>query len=437
MKYLKTYDNFEPIKHNLAKPFKVKKNIDTSINHLNTRIKSLRKRLGNQKFGYGKLRRKRTEMNTDKNQKIQKLKDLSFKKIKQTTYLIEHPLKENAENPKNLLEVLEFPDFKPEDIEKYIGLDKKDYKIEEDYYHNPTYDENQLTLLIKPKKLENLMDIDDYNGGIIEYLLRLDSSYRDYKYDIQDDELNYLQNYLADDVLNKIKELGKLFDYKIKPRKEGKIHEFFDYLGLKSELEDFKNEMRYEHERAIEKTAGVILKSIPFNICYSRDSDFNLELNFQYEEMKNYIKENKLFKVTTIKEFLENISESSDFNYEFEYEHYDELGDFKDLKSSVEDAVDKYLDSPDDIFVNLIEVDNLELFKKKVDLAYFDYVYDRWVKNKRVSMNLFQLAKEYNNSIVTWLKSKEFENIIYKRSKDEIDNYEEFVFGEDVRAFNL
>jgi hypothetical protein len=117
MKYLKTYENFKPIKNNLEKPFKIKKNIDKSIRYLQKGIKSLRKRLDNDDNinNPAKIQKdKRSKMNKDKNDKIQQLKDLTFKQIKQNTYIRNNPVNENIKNSKNLIEVLESEDFKPE-----------------------------------------------------------------------------------------------------------------------------------------------------------------------------------------------------------------------------------------------------------------------------------------------------------------------------------
>jgi hypothetical protein len=435
MRYIKTYENFKPIKHNLAKPFKIKKNIDTSINHLKKRIKSLRKRLDDQKFGYGKVRRQRSEMNKDKNEKIQKLNDLTFKKIKQNVYLKEHPIKENIDNPKNLFNILNSPNFKPEDIDKYIGFDENDYQIEAeiDYYSNKKVSD-EIKLLIKSEELEDLVNIEN---GIINYLFHVRSDYGGYEYYVDNNELDYLSNYLTDDILNKIKKLGELFEYDIDPNKEGEIHEFFNYLGLKRDLDDFKMEISSENEEAVRKSAKAILVSVPFEIDQNYSKNFDLSLNFQYDVVKEYIEKHKLFEVKTIKEFVENVYEFSEFNYDFEYNLCDYIGHYDDLKRSVENVVEKYLDSPDDIFIKLIEVDNLELFKKKINLANFDYIYDTCKDYSRVRLNLFEFAKLFNNSITEWFKSEEFENIIKKRSKEEFENYKNFILGEDAEKYNL
>jgi hypothetical protein len=106
MKYIKTYENFKPIKINSEKPFKVKKNIDKSIQHLQRGITSLRRRID-------KPVRKRdvnksAKLNKDKNIKIQKLKDLQYKKLKQQEHLRNNPVNENLENLENAVDLVTY-----------------------------------------------------------------------------------------------------------------------------------------------------------------------------------------------------------------------------------------------------------------------------------------------------------------------------------------
>lgn len=93
MKYLKTFENFKPIKNNLEKPFKIKKDIDRSIHHLQKGIKALRRRIPSENDI-----KKRTKITLDANQKVRDLAELQLKKVKQNIYLNEHPIDENINN---------------------------------------------------------------------------------------------------------------------------------------------------------------------------------------------------------------------------------------------------------------------------------------------------------------------------------------------------
>ena len=428
MKYLKTYENFKPIKINSHKPFKVNKKLDKSTRVLQKGVKSLKNMLNVKKNEFKWKRR--AEINKGITTKNKKLQDLNFQKLKQAEYLRNNPdpVNENRylksyklfenddEDTPNLISILESPDFKPEDILKHIGLDEKDYEIDTDYHRNPEYSNEGVKLLIYDNLLENLMNIEN---GFISYIQRITSSYRDYEYYVDDDELNYIYSYLSGSTIEKIKELAKLFDYEIDTNEEGEIKDFFEYLGLEKLLDEVKSEISMENERAVEKKAQTLLDSLPFSISpkYS-GSKKNLEIDIDYETIIEYMKKNKI-EVKTLKELFENLEESSDFDYDFEYEgKYEFLGDFKDVNNVVETAMENYIDNPDDVFVKLIECDNLKLFKEKIDLANFTYTYDSWINYNRNRLNLFELAKHYNKSILQWFKSYEFQKQILEDKTD-------------------
>jgi glycerophosphoryl diester phosphodiesterase len=439
MKYIKTYENYTPIKINSAKPFKVKKGLLKNAIYLQKGIKSDRKRLEKEKDQH-----KRTKLNNDKNSKIKKLRDVSFKTIKQAEYFRNNPVKENYsdDEKKNLMQVLESPDFKPEDIVNYIGLDEEDYKLKSGSYYRyePEYSKDNITLHVNSKDLERLLNLDD---GIINYIRKLTDYHNDYEYYVEDEELNYLNSYLPVETITNIKKFAKLFKFKLKYDKdgikEGEIVNLFEYLGLKDKLKDFKNEISMEKERAVESEAKDLLKSLPFSLNYSdiRDDKFDIELVFDYSEVIEYIKENNL-EVKTLMEFLENVSKfTNDFNYEFETEASQETDGFKDLIRDVDNTIENYTISPDDIFVKLIQVDNLKAFKENFNKAIFSYNYDVYIDYKKVEMNLFKLALYYKGQILDWIMTPEFENKIKNKSAQDFESYEQFIYKEQAAKFNI
>jgi len=436
MKYIKTYENFKPITINSAKPFKVKKGLLKNAVYLQKGIKSDRKRLGREKDPA-----KRTKLNNDKNSKIQKLKSISFKTLKQAEYLRNNPVKESYsddedDDKQNLIQILESPDFKPEDIVNYIGLDEKEYitKSSSYYRYEPEYDKDKLIIFMKSRKLEDLMELEE---GIINHLLSFGSYGNSQDYYVDDDELDYIYSYLSEETLNKIKEFSKLFNYEIDPGEENEIHKLFNYLGLKSELDDFKMEIAMENERAIDKAARALIKSLPFELSFEHTGDFDIELVFDYESIIEYMKKHNM-NVKTIKEFLENIYEASDLSYEFEEDKYKFMGDFEDLKKEVNNVINDYMISPDDIFPKLIEVDNLEAFKENFDKAEFNYDYDVRIDYDNKKLDLFNLARFYKGEILQWFVSPEFENRLKEeKSEDDFENYEQFIYKANAAKFNI
>jgi len=438
MRYIKTYDNFTPIKINNAKPFKVKANLAKSIQVLQKSIQSLRRRLQTEES-----MKRRSEMNRDINTKVQKLKELTFYQLKQAEHFKNNPIVESSDNDEDkitLLQILESKDFKPEDIINYIGLGDKEYRIPTKYSYSddgpmyiPDFDDKGVTIYTNSSILEKLMDIE---GGIIYYLLQFSASYNNYEYDVEDDELNYINNYLSDDIINKIKKLSDIFSYKLDLEEGEEIRKFFEYLGLNDELENFKTEISYENERGVSKAANALLESLPFNVNTEYKDDFNLELYFEYDTIIEYMKKHNM-KVENIKDFLENIYEASDFSYDFEYEMKQEyMGDFEDLKKEIDKVVQKYIDSPDDIFPKLIECDNLELFRNKFELSIFDYSYSYWNNGKRKQGDLFDMARDYNGKILQWYSTAEFK----EKVKEKVDSvyYDELIKKiEDYEALEM
>lgn len=437
MKYIKTYENFTPIKINSAKPFKVKKGLLKNAIYLQKGIKSDKKRLEKEKDSH-----KRNKLNNDKNSKIKKLRDVNFKTLKQAEYFRNNPVKESylEDDEKNLIQVLESPDFKPEDIVNYIGLDEEDYKLKSGSYYRyePEYYDDKLFIFMKSSELDNILNKQE---GTTNFILTLDAYYNNYEYYVDDSELDYLGNYLPKETIIELKKFAKLFKYKLKFDKDGikecEIYNFFIYLGLKDKLDDFKNEISMENERAVEKLARHLIKSLPLILSFEHNGDFDIELEFNYKKIVEYMKENKL-EVYSIKELLENVSEFTDFSNEIEYDGgKEEYIDYKDLIRDVDNTIENYTISPDDIFVKLIQVDNLKAFQDNFSKAIFNYNYDVFIDYKKMEMNLFKLAAHYKGEILQWFMTKEFEEKMKKRTADEFESYEQFIYKEQAAKFNI
>lgn len=300
-----------------------------------------------------------------------------------------------------------------EKILDYIGLDKDDYEIKSSYYDrnfpkNVMFNDSDITILIHSKDIENMMNVEE---GIINYLLQISSYYSNYTYEMDDSEYDYIHTYLSGNTLNEVKILAEIFDFEIDPEEEGAILELFLELGLKKDLEDIKSEIQMENERAVEKAAKYIIELLPFSVENSSDSKKDLELSFSYQEVIDYIKKHNL-KVKTFKDLLENIYDSDEFSYEFEYGDlkHDNLGNFEDVNNKVSEICTNYINSPEEIFPKLIFIDNLELIKNKKDLADFIYEFNVYLdyENKN-RYTLFELAVKLNNNILQWFKSYEFQ----------------------------
>ena len=259
MKYIKKFEYYAPIKINNEKPFKIDDNIADKIAYMQDSLKKLRKRVQNEKD-----RKTQAELNSEINIKVKKLSDLTFKQTKQVAYLKNNPITESSdvvdETP-NLIKILSSKNFKPEDIIKYIGFDENDAIINSEkefrypYTSEPSYDEQGVTLLIKTKVIEDILELE---SGSLEFVMQFTNSYNNYEYYVDNDELDYLCDYIKPETNNKIIKLSKMFGFnsKLNIKEKGKIVELFNYLSLDDDLETFKNEISMEHELSVEKSAN-------------------------------------------------------------------------------------------------------------------------------------------------------------------------------------
>lgn len=283
------------------------------------------------------------------------------------------------------------------EIEKYIDLDF-DYKV--DYPYNS---DTQFELLLNEEDLENLLGISE---GTIQYIRQMASDYNDYEHYIEKDELEYVGNYLSGDTLKEIEKLAEFTGIDIDVDKQGEILRLLEELGLNGVIDDMMTEIRMEHERALEDSASDIINSLPFELGYpSYSRSFNTELTFDVGNMIDYIEKYSL-EINSIKEFIEKC-DWSEFSYEIS--SYENLGDFKDLNTEVYNDIQKFTISPDELFPEFIKSDKLDLFKKLIDDAYFEYRYRYWENYKQRDYTLFQIAKVENNSILEFFKSYKFQ----------------------------
>lgn len=434
MKYIKKIENFKPIKVNNKKPFKMKKDILRSIIYLQKGIKSDTKRIENEKDIP-----KRSKLSRDRNMKVKKLKDLTLHKAKQIQHLRDNPIVESVENEKTLLEVLESKDFKEKDILGYIGFEEgEEYDLDYEYdWHTkeniPSYNKHGIDILVKDKDIEDLMGIEN---GVIMHMVTLDSYWNNYEYYIDDEELDYLGGYLTDEISKKVLQFSKLFKTEIEPEEEGEIKKLFLALGLKDDLDNFAGEMSMENEKAVKKTSEEIINSLPYDIDNVYDKGkFNLKLDFHYENIIEYIKENNIEdEVNTISDFIENVTENDELTYEFEYQHHQHLGDFGDLKNEIERIVEGYINAPHEVIPKIINVDNLDMFKKNIDLAIFSFEYGYGWSEKE---NLFQIAKKIDGNILQYMKTSEFDEIMKKIGGDDLEAYRDLILKSDMEMFNI
>lgn len=293
-----------------------------------------------------------------------------------------------------------------DEIENYIGFDFE-YKIKDSY----SWD---FEIYLNEENLSNVVDVEE---SVISYVQQMASDYSNYEYYLDADELNYVANFLSKDSLKEIKNLAKYVGFKGDVEEDGVIIELLEYLGLNDLIDDIMNEMRMEHERAVQDTADYVLGSFPFSFGFG-DRNFNLSLEFDIDETLKHIEKYKL-KVDNLKEYLEKIN-FSEISYEVEHDHYENLGDFEDLNVEVYNKVQNYVLFPETLVKEFVLNDDLELLKEHIEDAHFIEKYDYWYNHKKLSENLFEIANTKNGKILKFFKSYKFQKWFLKDNN--IDN---------------
>ena len=188
MIYIQSFENFKPIKINSLKPYKPKKNIGKSIRYLQKGIKSLRRRLDDPK-NMNNSNINRSKMVKDKNDKIQKLKELSYRQLKQAEYT-KNNITENNSKEKTLCNFLRSDNFDYKEIINYIGLDEHLKN-----YIEVTYDKNAVYLHTNSDTLSYILGTFSDNIDFCMNLYFNNIEYLDGYYDIR--EIDYIEDYIS------------------------------------------------------------------------------------------------------------------------------------------------------------------------------------------------------------------------------------------------
>lgn len=343
-------------------------------------------------------------------------------------------INENVDNDNNktLYSYLKSDELKKYGILNYLGFDSKKISLENE-------DKYECIVYINTEYLEDIMNIEH---DIIRYYVNFD--YYDYDDYFEDDELNYLHNYLSSHTIGKIENLAKKFNYFEDDFYEySGIYNFYDYLGLKENLNEYLNEIRHNYSRQKEKYIKNELESLPFKFYFLHVNKYDLEVTFDYDKIVDCIEKNNIFNVKTIKEFLEKVS--WDLSYDIYVNIYFNDKD-KSLENYVEYDIEFFDENSHEIFPFIICKDNLDAFKDNIKYAKF---YDCEYKKRPNEIyynydlkSLFDIAHFFNKKIFKYIISDEFITMIEEVVDSEtfnklMNDIDEYNFKHNMDIFNL
>jgi len=363
-------------------------------------------------------------------------------------YLKKYKLFEETENVENLLEIVKGivdGTIEPDDINKVYDLDVNEFHIEE-------YDNETCRILTKQEFVEDLMGLEK---GFYYWVHSATNQYNRYEYDVDDDELNYLPNYLDDKSIDIIKKMAKFLEYDInkndKYREYPQLQEFLIHIGLKDVLEEIKYNISYMKENALEtKITREIYEKLPINFDqFNRESYKKLNdlLEIDYKKVIKYLEDNKKNDIKTLSELIEYVGNNEDLGYDMEYDIASDESDedYKRISDDFKGTMEKYWNVEheivyDELFKEIIIKDRLDIIKNNVDyISWEDKLYT-WYNHDRVNWYLIEFAKK-NSDCYNWFSSEDFYNKVEKIcEKDE--KFKEFLldfqtksFGEDIGLF--
>ncbi len=257
-------------------------------------------------------------------------------------------------------------------------------------------------------------DFTDFVGGDVEngsilWCLNVTNYYSDYYFDIDRDELNYINSYLSGDNCKLIDKLCKLLD--VDTNKDEIISDLFLSLGGNLDYDDMLSEISTERTRSVEAAVGAELKALPFTLSHS--NKFDIEVEIEFEKIGEYIEKNKLEGVNTLEELFVEIDFSS-LSYELEYDNSSNyVEDYKDLNMIVENQLEELIDKLDNSEEKFTDPNQLDLFKNsdvefKSPIKHIKYEYQIDVFSK-LNMEQLRYAEDIGGKVLAWFKSYEFQ----------------------------
>lgn len=281
------------------------------------------------------------------------------------------------------------------EIKKYSGFD--DNKCKFQYSYGCDFE-----LQIDERYFEGLVGLEE---GVIGYFINLSSSYSSYEHYVDDDELNSISVYLSDDTKKELEKLIKYLEYDINIEEDGELKELFENLELDDLIDEIKTEISIVHENALEEHSKELMNNFPFEFSFG--NKYDLLLSFNVEDILVYIEEHKLENIKTLKDFLIEID--YELSYDETYNYYDKLGDFKDLDLAIYNKINDFVLFPDALIKEFVLKDNLELFKKHIEDADFEYKYKLNINYNLKNYNLFEISKHLKGDILEYFKSYDFQ----------------------------
>jgi len=245
-------------------------------------------------------------------------------------------------------------------ILEYLGEDFEKLKIQD-------YDTDVISFICVYSDIENIMDIE---LGIFAHYKSFDQY--GYYVDIDESEKEYIFKYFNDNSVKTIKEIADLFDYKL-ILNDNEVYQFLVEYELTDVLDDFVSSLSILYTTTLKnKIKKEISDIIPFEFetfgsdyFYSQKTPKGIKID--YDHLIKYIKNNSDTKFNNLSQIFNHMGATLPYSSDISTEIYEEIKDFSMVKNEIVDAfnmVYKYGELSDYYWRNILDKDNIKLFKK-------------------------------------------------------------------------
>lgn len=328
-------------------------------------------------------------------------------------YIFENTLFSSLNNLKKLNK---FED----ELKKLIGFDNFRYLL-------TLYNNKDFTLSFNSNYLSKELNI-YYSFSNITSIL---SQY--YEYDIGLDEIYFIDNYFSLENEITFKKLLNILDIDYKKLNDNQvIGSVFFALDYFIDIYDIKSNINEAYKNIIQSNCKKIVKNLPFKLSTSYISGFDIDLDFNIEEIGKYIEKNKLEDINTIYDLLKNV-DFSYFNDELEniYEIREiEKIDYSYIQKCIQEQLESVIELFDEEINNSIfkDTNQFSIFKsneiEKIKNKKYKFEYDIFSK---IDLSKINEAKKIGGKILAWFKSYEFQKKYMDTNDPSLEKYKKLI----------
>lgn len=309
------------------------------------------------------------------------------------------PLKKVLDNSGDIIE---------EELEKVIGFDKKDYKLD-------VINDLNFYLNVKEEFFDDFVNVEN---GVFRHYLGISSNYGGYENYVDESEIEYLHYYFNEENEKLFKRLCELLDVK----NDDKDTSLLLALGNNIDTSDILYEISDANEMVIRKEVNKAFDDLPFQVDLNYTGNFDLELELNIHKIIDYIEKKELEDINTIADFLENV-DYGNFTYEVENVWESEFDrDFTDTNKVIKEQLENIIDELEEI-TKLPKPDpnQLTLFNDFEEYeAKYNFNSEIFTKLKFEDL---RYAKDVGGKLLAWFKSYLFQKPFMDNSENKLFDY--------------